>query len=199
MFVSHVHSRVSLQYHLASMEATIFHHKFSILGRLHKLSSLPPPPVSRCNRTAHTLHQALAPTTITQQPTAPHLHCSSLHPHLEQPVLPSPHTHNSLKSFLALPHPQLFLPHHYQHSRLPLSLQHLTFYRLRPHLSHQCRHQSQQVAPAVGIVVAIMLGALCMIHLVYRACSFIESHNGNCECVGQLLLIIVYFCYSSSL
>ena len=136
------------------MEATIFHHKFSILaiGRLHKLSSLPPPPVSRCNRTPHTLHQALAPTTITQQPTAPHLHRSSLHPHLEQLVLPSPHTHNSLKSLLALPHPYLFLPHHYLHSRLPLSLQHLTFYRLRPHLSHQCRHQSQQVAPAVGVV-----------------------------------------------
>ena len=143
------------------MKATIFHHKFSILGLLHNLSFLPPPPLSQHSHTLPTLHQGMAPTTIPYQPTSPCPHRSSLHP-LEQLVLSSPHTHSSLKSQPALPHPRLFLSHHYLHSRLPFSLQHLTLYRLWPHLSHQCRHQLQQVAPAVGVGVVLIPPLYCV-------------------------------------
>jgi len=143
----------SLQYHLVCMKAAIYHHKFIILGRLYKLSSLPPLPLCQHSQTHPTLHQDLAPTTILQQPATLRPHYSSLHTQLELPVLQhllcTPRTPNSLQSQLALSHPHLFLPHQYLHSRLPLSLQHLKLYRLWPHLSHQCR---QQVAPAVGIV-----------------------------------------------
>ena len=147
------HSSVSLQHHLVSMKTAIFRHKFSILGRLRKLSSSPPPSLSQHNHNPLTPHQVQGLTTILQQPATPCPHRSSLHLQLEQLVLSSPHTRSSLKSHLALPHPHLFLPHHYLHSRLPISLQHLTLYRLWPHLSHQCRHQLQQVAPAVGVVL----------------------------------------------
>ena len=46
----------SLQCHLVCMKATIFHPKFIILGRLRKLSSLPPPPLCQHSHTPPTLH-----------------------------------------------------------------------------------------------------------------------------------------------
>ena len=152
MFCDHI-LLYPLQYH---MKATIYHHKFIILGRLHKLSSLPPLPLCQHSQTHPTLHQDLAITTILQQPATPRPHHSSVHPQLEllvsQHLLCTPHTPSSLQSHPALLHPHLFLPHQYLHSRLPLSLHHLTLHRVWPHLSLQCRHQLQQVAPAVGLV-----------------------------------------------
>ena len=137
------------------MKATIFHHEFTIPGQLYKLSSLPPP-LCQHSHTHLTLHQDMALTTVLQQPATSCPHRSSLHLQLKllvpYPLLSSPHSPNSLQPHPALSHPHLFLPHQYLHSQLPLSLQHLTLHRLWPHLSYQCRHQLQQVAPAVGVL-----------------------------------------------
>ena len=130
----------TLQYHLVCMKATLFHHKLIIPGRLCKLSFLPPPSLCQHNHTHPTLHQGLALTIIFQQPATPRPHHSSLHTRLESMVLQHllciPNTPNSLQTHPALLHPHLFLQHQYLHSRLPLSLQNLTLYRLWPHLSH---------------------------------------------------------------